>query len=102
MTVQQELKDAIKENTAEIVAFRVIMAEHNAKQQSFEELVTKHEIALYGNPQQKGYLQRFDKIEERVYQTLGGIERGLWAVALAILGGLGFWIWEIVRLGLVK
>jgi hypothetical protein len=101
---QEALRKALEDNTIEIIAFRIAMVEHNAKQQLFESLVAKHESALYGDGTgtRKGYLQKFDDLEYMVGRAAKGIEKGLWAIAIAIGSGIGIWVWDIFKSGLTK
>lgn len=113
MTAQEELQyqreaqeriiKALEENTKAVAELSKNMALHNEHQKPFEAMVAKHEKALYGDGtgNSKGYLQRFDDLETMVGKAAKGIERGLWAVAVAILGGIGLWMLEVVRLGLI-
>jgi hypothetical protein len=99
----EEQRLAVLENTKEVSALRETMAIHNAKQQSFETLVSKHEAALYGDGEgKKGYLQRFDVLEEKAVYALKGINTALWVIITTALGSaVLYWI-EIFKAGLSR
>jgi uncharacterized protein (DUF849 family) len=92
----EKSKEAVEENTKEIQALSQAMLLHNTKQENFEILVEKHENVLYGTPERKGYLQRFDIIEDKVVSTLKNISIATWFVAGSIFSGVGVWIWQVI------
>lgn len=93
-------KKAIEENTRETQALSRAMLLHVTKQENFETLVTKHETVLYGTNDRKGYLQRFDIIEDKVMNTLGSISKSSWIMTSAILAAVAIWLWQTFIAGL--
>ena len=104
VSIQREelnlLRDALKEATGAINNLNTQLAVHNTEQKQIQELVMKHEHALYGQDKDLGYLARFEKVEEAVFKTLKSIDRGLWIVAASVLGGVGTGLVLIVKSGI--
>ena len=100
-----ELKKLLLDNTERLRLLETAVLSNSIKQEEINKMVVKHEIALYGdgeNGNRRGLQYRFNKIEDEVSRASAGIARGLWAVALSIATGIGLWVWEVFKSGLVK
>ncbi len=101
MTATQALQKAIEDNTRAIAHLSQELALHNLKQEVFENLVTKHETALYGTSQHKGLLQKFDVVEDKVLSTFNGFSKAIWIMVGVFLSAFAVFLWQTFFAGLI-
>lgn len=96
------LQETIEKNTEAVAKLSHELELHNAKQETFEKQVIKHELVLYGTEERKGLIQRFDIVEDKVMNTFKGFSTAFWIMTGASLTGFAVWFWQTFIAGLVK